>query len=175
MITLKNITIIAVRMLGLYAYLNTGISFVSFMASLYYHDSSSDNFWLTHRLPLITLLLWLISGLILWFLAPRIGHLASRGLDQPIDIKNVSLSDIYLTAFLGLALYHFINSFGTALGSVVYLLHRSTGSKEEIVNYYEIFGAFCPLLLSVFLFIYAQPWSIKLAAKHQKPAEILNH
>jgi hypothetical protein len=165
--TLRSLAIVAIRLIGIWAYLNTGVQILNFFASILHHSTDRGQFLIHYFHPLANIFLWGVAGVILWFLAPLFASLATRNLDEKVTIPGVSLIQIYMGAFIAVAVYHFINSFGGTVSWIIYLLRHSAERSEDIINYYEVFSAFAPFMLSIFLFIYAGPWAQKLAKWNQ--------
>ena len=114
-------------------------------------------------------LIYLVAGVIFWFVAPALSRLLAKRNDGEFSLKGVTERHLYSTAFLALGLYFALDSFANVFNWIHFFsINKSPDygfHHEEAPSYYELTEGALTLVAGIALMLTARTWATKLTRK----------
>lgn len=140
---------------------------ISFSVRLHLRSTDLSPWILFVWLALIAV--FIVAAVLLWFLAPAIARLVSRGVPQDISLGILSLADCYSVAFMGVGLMFIGSRVPQAITWAHYLLRTTVSNSTELWNqqlkWYDVVQVAIGLTIGIVLFVNGRNWAVALARR----------
>lgn len=108
-----------------------------------------------------------LSGVVLWQLAPMISKSLTKGDDPEISLTGVTGEHLYTATLLGLGVYFILSSLASAFSWAHYLIvyNRDPGTYqiEQAPSYYDLMYHLLTVLAGLALALTCRKWARRLA------------
>lgn len=163
---LRSIIVVALRLMALNWLVQGSVQIpLRMLDSLRAHSSSTLDASSAYLLPWLVLGAWAGGAGMVWFLAPPIAQVVTRGVKTDISIGSLTLTDCYTLAFMVTGLFYIAGHLAQVLNWLHFLLTTASNSPNRATFGYEISQAFIPFIIGVVLFVKSRTWAAALARK----------
>lgn len=152
---IQTFTVVILRLLAI----NLGLLSIRYLASAVTMLKDYQAAWMWLGAAVICL----VSGVVVWLVAPWVAKLVCRKLPESAAPINASLRDLYSAVFVLLGMYLVATTFGPSLSWLYYAATHPSG--DQGVNFYEFFNSASQLIIGVVLVGSAGKFARKLAQK----------
>ena len=117
----------------------------------------------------------LITGVILWMIAPRFATLLASRRDENVTLEGVNELTLYTAVFIGVGLWFALSSFAGVFNWLHYFaVSRSSLSAwddAEQNNFYALASEFLTFIAGLFLVVTGRTWAGKLMASKTRKVD----
>ena len=178
---LSSITVIILRLFGLYWFAAALLGFVGVLSGLavmleQFKELAEygDDVGIRRMLlitPLLTPIGYLILGLIAWFASGKIAKRVVREVDSDVAMKDFGPANLYAVGLLVVGLYFFLTYLGGSLGWLHYLAANQAGDAlmhgEGGLSIYEVISQIVPCAGGLYFALLSGRFGRRLARKSE--------
>ncbi len=158
----SSIAQILLRLFALKWLLTGGINF----ASSIFTGNQHGYYFLSLLPPII----YILAGLLFWFLSPKISLLLAKQNNGEVTLQGVTQEQLFASVLLGLGVFFALNSFANVFSWIhFFAINKSPNygfHQENQPSYYELSEAAMTLVAGIALIFTSRKWAEKLCRKN---------
>ena len=164
--SVTSLSLIVLRVFALHLFISGA---VNLPVTLYYISMYAEEGWLNNFLWLAPQLGMVLSGTVIWKMAPMLSKSFSRETDEPVSLESITEQQLYRIALVCLGLFLSLSTFAKVLIKlhdvlVVEGLENSISDTSSLqLNYYA--EPFITFVVGIVLVATSRQWSAKLCKK----------